>query len=331
MRPAIGLLLLVGLLPAAPAQSPFPDDVTVTIAPFPGPVRPVSGSASAVVTVAVSCHLTYDPVEPLAVALTIVSGPEWAVATVSPASLAFPAPASPADCAPGENVEQTATLTVSVTSAAPAFAPGSIAVRATAAARTGDVTADGTADVEASFVAAIDLNADEPVRRGERGAPEEFRVRVENRGNGNSRVTARVREATEGWIARVPDPVLVPAGRAENVTVTFASPADGRNSPGSLRVTFAAEYAGPQASTERAEADASFLLTVPPPPPPTPTPTPRTTPTPASPTPELTSEPTPEPEATPEEKGLFAPSAGAIALGGVAAAAAAARRRGRAR
>lgn len=261
---AAALALLPVTLGVAVAQEPLPPAVTVEVAPFEGPIKPLEEVLTTDVVVSVDCRVLADPPQQsVPVDLAVVDGPDWASFTMSPSRLLIPA-----NCPPSTRVLERAQLIASTTADAPAFTSANLTVRATVRSPAGEVAGDGAADVEAGYFAILDARVPQAIRVGPPGVEERFEVDLTNFGNGDTRIEFFVGSVKDGWSATLPEPIVMGARQTGtepvNATVEVGlTPAEGgflTNEPGMLTVRVVARYAHAVVD-EKEELTQSFLLT----------------------------------------------------------------------
>lgn len=194
------ILALVGLFPVALAQAPLAL-VTVDLAPFDAPVRPLQGAQTTEATVRVSCALAEAPGN-LRVRHAIVDAPPWATVVVSPSEDV----AGPERCQMGY-ATFVAVVAVNVSDQAPADVPRTLTLESRAGSGEGGGIARDSVDVTASWFSILDVQLPEAIAVVPPGGSHAFPVKLTNFGNGATDVTIRVGDVSEGISVRVPDPV----------------------------------------------------------------------------------------------------------------------------
>lgn len=199
MRALLALAALLVFVPAASAAA-----VEARFEPPTAPVQPLQGPALGRLDVEVACaSLTGELAEPLQ--LRVVESPAWSTVTVSPATLL----ARREDCAGGV-WRGNATVIVSTTGDAPAFAPATL--RLIASRTTGE---NGTAAglIEAGYFSIVD---DTPAVTSMVGEPQSqlvFPVRFANLGNGATTILFTV-EKPANWEVVDPPPLSLGSRQA---------------------------------------------------------------------------------------------------------------------
>jgi hypothetical protein len=199
MRPVLLAFPLLLVVPSAAAQDLPVDLVTVEIAPFEEPARPLQGAIATEATVRVSCAHA-NPPGIVHVTHMIAETPTWASTLVSPATDT----AGPERCESGY-VTFIATLTTNVSDQAPAHAPAPIVM----ASQVGGASPDegrASVDVSAAWFSIVDVQLAEAIAVVAPGASHTFAVKLTNLGNGETEVTLTPGDVGEGISVRVSEP-----------------------------------------------------------------------------------------------------------------------------
>ncbi|HVM44503.1 MAG TPA: hypothetical protein VM582_01105 [Candidatus Thermoplasmatota archaeon] len=199
-------LLLVALLaPLALGQPEVVDWLSVTIAPFEAPVRPLQQPVTAQVTTRASCLLADQGAGgQVQVQHAVKEKPAWATVLVSPATDV----ASVQGCSEGYLTFQ-ATLTVTATDQAPAFAAAPIVVEATAGPADRQQVETAQVNLSAAYFAILDVQVSDPQIVMRPGSTHDAVVKVSNFGNGDTRVETLLVDAGEGLSVQLPPPVTL--------------------------------------------------------------------------------------------------------------------------
>lgn len=192
------LLMVLGVLPFAAAQAPV-ELVTVEVAPFDEPVKPLQGTQTTEATVRVSCALAEPPAS-IVVTYNVPEAPAWATVLVSPSSDT----AGPERCQTGY-VTFIATLTVQANDQAPADVPAPIVLEARAGSGGAEHVERGEVNLTATWFSILDVQVVEAVAVVAPGATHAFPLKIANFGNGDTDVTITETERGEGITVRVPD------------------------------------------------------------------------------------------------------------------------------
>lgn len=225
--PALAALAaLVAATPLALAQTGTAGEIRLSLADHSAPEPP--GSRFAIPFVArVPCALAG---EAATLHLAVARAPAWLAAVPSPEAVAL----ASRDC-PGDAFMAEGTVEIVLSPRAPARAPE--AIRLTATLEGGEASAATHAErpIVVSFVPQLDLRVPTPTKLGEPQAVLEFPVEIENRGNGNTKVSFQIDEPTGGFRAPVPQPVTLEGapwnGTPKKVTLPFTVTTPFQNGP----------------------------------------------------------------------------------------------------
>lgn len=261
MRALVALLLFA---PMAVAQPEVVDWLIVEIAPFETAVKPLQSPVTTTMTTRASCLLAESALAQIVVTYSVVERPDWAAVLVSPANDAV----SAQSCSGGYVTFETS-LTVTANEQAPAFAPAAIVVEVVAGTDERQQTERGEVALTAAYFPILDVQLLESQAVVAPGGTHDFRVKVVNLGNAQTRVEATLISATEGIIVGLPSATTLGSRQAGASThtqeIVFSAHTEARggfvNEVGTIVARLVGSYALDPAEGSD-EAVVSFLVTV---------------------------------------------------------------------
>lgn len=174
------LLLLVVALPVASAQALDVEAGAMDV------VKPLQGPGVSTLRVGGVCP---ENATLAVLSLAVERAPAWATAKLSPETVTV-------EACPGGRFQREATLSVIVTDLAPAFSPAPVVVRARLEGWGEPRGGTAGVDVTADYFSILQVDLGESVAEVAPGAVAEFPLRIENRGNGPTRVEVFASDAT---------------------------------------------------------------------------------------------------------------------------------------
>lgn len=194
------LVLLLLLAPSVLAQTASPVPLVELQGEDPPMVPPLQGAVTANLTTRVSCTLVGEGGR-VGITYTVEAMPAWSQVVVSPASDVVDVTACE-----GGTATRHATVSVTAGDQAPAFRPTPLRIQATATGVGGrNESATATLNVTADYFSILDAVARDATKTARPGAEVEFPITLANLGNGRTRVTFVVENASDDLVIETPD------------------------------------------------------------------------------------------------------------------------------
>lgn len=264
MRHALSGLLVLLVLSAGLAGAQAPQtSIHIEIPPLDAPIKPLQGASTITATVVVPCaEITDDPARPQVV-MSLLEHPTWATVTLSPGQFA----PDPMRCEEG-SIREPVDIVVKATEQAPAYQAAPLRIGATWEGSVQQLSGEGGVDIQAAYFGVLDVQLVEAIQTAAPGTVAVFPLTLTNFGNGVTRVTFEIVDATEGIHAELPAPITLQSRHTGGVQITATVPLTLRSADGvgylnqvdtvTYRITSA--YEGEPAS-EGDDSTVSVLLT----------------------------------------------------------------------
>lgn len=213
----VALALLLALAPFASAQ-PSAVEMAVEAAPFSARLAPLQGVQTTNVEAHVPCALLRAETSTLR--FWAEEAPGWTDGLVfAPAEVAL----ALSECPIG-GFDVASVLAARATAEAPAFSPAPIAVRASLEGGGFNTTGGTETSVEADYFAILEAHLAEAIKVAPPATDVRYPLEVRNLGNGPSRVTVRLLDASEGWSVVVPPAVELAPKASTTLDLVLRTP-----------------------------------------------------------------------------------------------------------